>query len=268
MVIAGNWPWWLIDSGRTGTRGPVREGRQRHLLAGGRRLDVDLVQRVEVALQLRQHLQDHVIAVELREILRDLALAEGVVQRVVDQLRLDAEARGRVAVDRQRQRGARRSAGRSRRRAAPAASAASSRIFGAHSFSSARLASCSVNWNCVRVGAAAEPHVLRRLQKSRAPSTFSSLGRSRAMICCARGVALVARLQRDEHAAVVAGAAAAADRHRDRGDVGIGHARSRRAPPDAASSRRRRCPARPPRSPVIRPMSCCGKKPFGMMTNR
>ena len=41
------------------------------------------------------------------------------------------------------------------------------------------------------------------------------------MICCADAVALVARLQRDEHVAVVAGAAAAADVHRDRGDVGI-----------------------------------------------
>ena len=44
------------------------------------------------------------VAVELGEILRDLALAERVVQRVVDQLRLDAEARGGIAVDRQRQR--------------------------------------------------------------------------------------------------------------------------------------------------------------------
>jgi len=33
-----------------------------------------------------------VVAVELGEILRRLALAEGVVQRIVDQLRLDAVA--------------------------------------------------------------------------------------------------------------------------------------------------------------------------------
>ena len=43
------------------------------------------------------------IAVHLREILRDLPLAEGIIQRVVDQLRLDTEARGLVAIDRQRQ---------------------------------------------------------------------------------------------------------------------------------------------------------------------
>ena len=41
-----------------------------------------------------------VVAVELREVLRDLPLAERVVERVVDQLRRDAEARGLIAVDR------------------------------------------------------------------------------------------------------------------------------------------------------------------------
>ena len=51
-----------------------------------------------------QDLLDHVIGVDLGEILRDLPLAEGVVERVVDQLRLDAEARRHVAIDRQRQR--------------------------------------------------------------------------------------------------------------------------------------------------------------------
>ena len=84
--------------------GPGREGRQRHLIARGRRLHIDLVQRIEAALQLGQHFQDHVIAVELREVLRHLALAERIIQRVVDQLRLDAVARRLVAVDRQRQR--------------------------------------------------------------------------------------------------------------------------------------------------------------------
>jgi len=46
------------------------------------------------------------IAVELREVLRHLTLAEGVIQRIVDQLRLDAVARGGIAVDLQLQRGA------------------------------------------------------------------------------------------------------------------------------------------------------------------
>src|SRR6516162_5968887 len=43
------------------------------------------------------------IAVELGEILRHLPLPERVVERVVDQLWLDAEARRAVAVDRQGQ---------------------------------------------------------------------------------------------------------------------------------------------------------------------
>ena len=42
------------------------------------------------------------VAVGLGEVLRDLALAERVVQRVVDQLRLNAEAGRLIPVDRQR----------------------------------------------------------------------------------------------------------------------------------------------------------------------
>ena len=104
MVIAGNWPWWLIDSGRTGTLVQVAKVDSGTWSPVSRRLHVDLVQGVEVALQFRQHFEDHVIAVELREVLRHLALAEGVIQRVVDQLRLDAVARGGVAVDLQLER--------------------------------------------------------------------------------------------------------------------------------------------------------------------
>ena len=84
--------------------GPLAEHRQRHLLAGRRRVDIDLVQRVDVALQLGQDLHDDVVAVELSEVLRDLALAEGVIERVVDQLRLDAVTRRGIAVDRELQR--------------------------------------------------------------------------------------------------------------------------------------------------------------------
>ena len=52
-----------------------------------------------LALLVGQHLQDHDVGVELREILPDLALPEGVVERVIDHLRLDAETRRRVAID-------------------------------------------------------------------------------------------------------------------------------------------------------------------------
>ena len=44
-------------------------------------------------------LEDHAVRVQLREDDRDLPLPEGVVERVVDRLERDPEARCRVAVD-------------------------------------------------------------------------------------------------------------------------------------------------------------------------
>ena len=174
------------------------------------------------ALQLRQHFQDHVIAVELREVLRDLALAERVVERVVDQLRLDAEARRLVAVDGQRQR---RAAGLLVGRDAGELGQVFSlaRDFGRPLIELARSASCSVYWNCVATEAPADVDVLRRLQEQRrALDLARASGRSRRMISVAEADALVARLQRDEHAAVVLGLVAGrADEHRDAGDVRI-----------------------------------------------
>ena len=76
-------------------------------------------------------LEDDAVLVQLREDGRDLALAERVVERVVDRLRRDAEARRGVAVDHEPRLQARRSAGRWRRRAAPAAPAAVRRSRGA-----------------------------------------------------------------------------------------------------------------------------------------
>ncbi len=177
MVIAGNWPWWLIESERHRHAGPGRERRQRHLVAGQRRLDVELVEGVEIALQFGQDLQDHVIAVELGEILGDLALAERVVQRVVDQLRLDAVARGGVAVDLQLQRGALRSAGRWRRRAVRGSvfilAQDLRRPF-------VQLVEVGVLQREFELGAgrpAAEPHVLRRLHVTAArPRPFRASG--------------------------------------------------------------------------------------------
>ena len=156
----------VADRQRLGlARGPLGEGRQRHLLPGGRRLDVDLVEAVHVALQLGQDLHHHVVAVLLREVLRHLALAEGVVERVVDELRREAVAGGLVAVDGEGQRRAGRSAGPMATSRSSGSDLSFSSTLGAHSFSSSRLASCSVYWNCVRDGAAADVDVLRRLQE-------------------------------------------------------------------------------------------------------
>ena len=227
--------------------GPGREGRQRHLVAGGRRLHIDLVQGVEAALQLRQHFEDDVIAVELGEILRHLALAERVIQRVVDQLRLDAVARGGVAVDLQLERGAlgllvggdvaqlrqRLHLGQDLRRPC------------------VQLGKVGVLQRELELGArrpAAEPDVLRRLHVEPGAFDLLELGTQPGDDLLRARLALVARLQRDEHVAVVAGAAAAADRHRDRSPRRDRPARSRRALPDAASCRQRKCPGWLPRS--------------------
>ena len=63
-----------------------------------------LLQLARVLLELRQRFQNHVVLVELRVHRADLPLAEGVVQRVVDGRRRDAQARGGDAVDDQRNR--------------------------------------------------------------------------------------------------------------------------------------------------------------------
>ncbi len=81
----------------------IDQRRQRHELPGRRRLDVDLVERIRVLLQQRQDFEYDEIRGHLREILRDVGLAEGVVERGVDFRRLNTKARGGVAVDRHRE---------------------------------------------------------------------------------------------------------------------------------------------------------------------
>ena len=70
-------------------------------------MDIKLVERAQLGLEFRQHFQDQMVGVHLGEILGDLALTEGVIQRVIDHLRQHAEAGGLIAVDGQRGRGAR-----------------------------------------------------------------------------------------------------------------------------------------------------------------
>ena len=66
--------------------------RERNRSSGHGRLDVNLVERGDVAFERRRHLQNHVVGVDLREILGHLSLPERIVQGIVDNLRLDAEA--------------------------------------------------------------------------------------------------------------------------------------------------------------------------------
>ncbi len=95
------------DGQRRHRRRHVGEGAQRHLIAVDG-LHVDLRERVGVLLELGLHLEDDAVQVELGEDGRHLALAEGVVERVVDGLQADAQARRRVAIDGERHLEARR----------------------------------------------------------------------------------------------------------------------------------------------------------------
>ena len=78
-----------------------RKRTQRNLLAA-RRAHIDVLQSGGILLELWVHLHHHVILIQLGEDGGDLALAEGVVERIVDVGREHAEARSGVAVDDQR----------------------------------------------------------------------------------------------------------------------------------------------------------------------
>src|SRR5262249_56769456 len=72
----------------------VHQGGQRHRAAGQWRFHVETVERGQVLLLFRQDFENDPVGLELGEILRDLALAERIVERVVDALRRYAETRG------------------------------------------------------------------------------------------------------------------------------------------------------------------------------
>ncbi len=161
------------------------------------------------------------IAVELGEILGDLALAERIVQRVVDQLRLDPIARCGVAIDLQLDRralgllvgrdvaqlGQRRHLGQDLRRPF---------------IEFVKVGVLQREFELRPRRPAAEPHVLRRLHIETGALDLFQLGTQPGDDLLRGSLALIARLQRDEQVAVIAGPAAAADRHRHAGDVGVG----------------------------------------------
>src|SRR5467141_466874 len=79
----------------------TRKRAERDLCAIGR-LYVNVFQRIGILLELRIDFHDHVILVELGKNCGDLALAKGIVERIVNVGRKNAEARGGVAIDRER----------------------------------------------------------------------------------------------------------------------------------------------------------------------
>ena len=79
----------------------MREGTERNLRAVGG-FDVEVFQSLGILLELRINFEDDVILVQLRKDGGDLALAVGVVERIVDVGRENAEARRGVTVNHQR----------------------------------------------------------------------------------------------------------------------------------------------------------------------
>ena len=157
------------------------------------------------------------IAVDLRKVLRHLPLTESIVQRVVDQLRLDAVARGGIAVDGQGEGGA----------LGLLVGGDVAELWKRLEFLK-NLRRPLVQFVEVGIlqrvfelrarGASAEADVLRGLHKDASSFEFLELrSQSRNNLLCTH-VAFIARLQRDEHASVVESVAAAADRHSDTGD--------------------------------------------------
>ena len=130
-VVAGNWPRWLISSGdsRSMTLRPAptaAPGRRRPWRRAGRWCRAHRGTPCSEASAS----QDDAVLVRLREDRRDDALAEGVVERVVDRGGGDAEAAGGVAVDREVGGQPVRPAGRWPRPRAAAAAAGAPRSFG------------------------------------------------------------------------------------------------------------------------------------------
>ena len=88
----------LVNDRERGRGNPCfGKGAQRHHLARAG-LDVDLIQRIRGELILRLHLQHDAVLVELGEDGGDLALAKGVVKRVVNGLGEHIQARSSLAV--------------------------------------------------------------------------------------------------------------------------------------------------------------------------
>src|SRR6185312_681868 len=84
---------------RRGLLPHLRQDRERHRRRADRGGQVDVPQRLQRVLQRRIGLQDHALLVGVGEDGRDDALTVGIVERIVDGGRRDAEARCLVAVD-------------------------------------------------------------------------------------------------------------------------------------------------------------------------
>ena len=92
-------PLVIHCQGRVGSL-KVAEGRKRHLHPGVG-VHVNVLQRIRILRKLRVHFEHHVVLVQLRKNGGDLALPEGVVERVVDGLGQYAQTRRGIAINHQ-----------------------------------------------------------------------------------------------------------------------------------------------------------------------
>ncbi len=146
IVAAGNWPRWLIDSGAVCSTTSAIADSGTCPLVGGRGRQVDRAERGQRLLRLGIGFEDHAVLVGLGEDRRDDALAERIVERVVDRRRGDAEPAGGGAVDQHIGRQPVIAvAGRDIARSAGTCCSRSI-SFGTQTANSSGLASCSENW--------------------------------------------------------------------------------------------------------------------------
>src|SRR5260370_39119082 len=92
----------MVDDNRRNTRLYRRENAEWNELLCCARPDVETLQRPSVELETRIKLLNHMVLTHLCEEGCDLALAEGIVDGVIDRLDADTESRGTRAVDHQR----------------------------------------------------------------------------------------------------------------------------------------------------------------------
>ena len=91
----------VIDGQRRRSGLKMCESAQWHR-ATTRRAHVNILQLGWILLELRHRFQNHMILIQLREERRNLPLTEGVVERIVNGLRRDSQARRCHAVDDER----------------------------------------------------------------------------------------------------------------------------------------------------------------------
>ena len=229
---------------------------------------VDRRQRLQRGLQRRVGLQDHAVLVGLGEDGGDDALAEHIVQRVVDRRRRDAEARRGGAVDHQvdRQPLLLQVAGDIGQLGQLAAAAPA--VSAPRSVNAARLGSSSTNWYCVRLTVASMVRSCTGCRYSDTPATVGGFLLQAADDVGGVQAALVLRLQVDQEAAAVQRGVAAV--HADEGRQAV-HVRVLQ---DGRGQRllvlapwRRRTWSAPPRKcPGSRRCPAPGKTLSGMMT--